>query len=179
MPLVHQIEFSDPMTSAQTKLKMKEFVKTYLREMIDSNLSLKNHIDLICPWISKSIEIIIAKLRHLYIPCRLMLTLTLYLNYGIMYMGLLLTNTKAIGSLPKMCNWAQFSLKKRKHSLPLFIKIHLPSNGFLIFLTFVLFDVFYSYLLNQCFLKPVQYITIIPDHLRMSASVKNFNEQRS
>ena len=54
MPFVPQVKIFNPMSNTQTSLEIKDFVK-YLRIMIDSDLSWKNHIDFICHKISKSI----------------------------------------------------------------------------------------------------------------------------
>ena len=79
----------DPILNKSQILEMKNFVK-YLGILIDFDLSWKNHIDLICQKISKTLGIL-ARLRHT-IPLGPLLKIyqaliTPYLDYGICAWG--------------------------------------------------------------------------------------------
>ena len=79
----------DPILNKSQILEMKNFVK-YLGILIDFDLSWKNHIDLICQKISKTLGIL-ARLRHT-IPLSPLLKIyqaliTPYLDYGICAWG--------------------------------------------------------------------------------------------
>ena len=105
---------------------MKDFVK-YLGIMIDSELSWKHHIDVICHKISRSFRII-AKMRH-YIPRHLLVNLyhaliSPYLNYGICAWGncaQTCLNYKLL-VLQKPALRLVYFAKPRDHTIPFFIK---------------------------------------------------------
>ena len=102
---------------------MKDYVK-YLGLLIDSNLSLKYHIESICHKISKSIGII-AKIQH-YVPRSVLLSvynslIVPYLTYGICgWRDCALTFQRKIVTLQKRALRLIYFSKSKEHAVPFF-----------------------------------------------------------
>ena len=119
------INVYDPAINALSTLEKKDFVK-YLGALIDYELSWKNHINLICLKISRTVGIV-AKLRH-SIPLRPLLNIYQALINPYLYYGIC-----AWGSAPKTYLNKILLIQKRalrliyftdykQHAVPFFLK---------------------------------------------------------
>ena len=123
------IKVYDPILNKSQILEIKNFVK-YLRILIDFDLSWKNHIDLICQKISKTLGIL-ARLRHL-IPLTPLLKIyqaliTLYLDNGICAWGAACkSQLNKLLVLQKRALRLIYFKQIRDHVVPLFIDSNVP-----------------------------------------------------
>ena len=134
LPFQPKISIFDNERNMNVFLDCKDYVK-YLKELIDYNLSWKNHIEYVTLKISKTVGII-AKLRH-FAPHRTLLTiyqslispyitkeLSVWGEACMSHINKTLLLQKRV--LPFMC-----FMKKNDHSIPLFIGTKLSPVHFL------------------------------------------------
>ena len=126
----------DPILNKSQILEMKNFVK-YLGILIDFDLSWKNHIDLICQKISKTLGIL-ARLRHT-IPLSPLLKIyqaliTPYLDYGICAWGAACKSyINKLLVLQKRALRLIYFKQIRDHVVPLFIDSNVLPISFIHF----------------------------------------------
>ena len=130
------IKVYDPVLKKSQILEMKNFVK-YLGILIDFDLSWKNHIDLICQKISKTLGIL-ARLRH-SIPLTPLLKIyqaliTPYLDYGICAWGAACkSHLNRLLVLQKRVLRLIYFKQIRDHVFPLFIDSNVLPSSFIHF----------------------------------------------
>ena len=130
------IKAYDSATNALSTLEKKDFVK-YLGVLIDYELSWKNHINLICLKISRTVGIL-AKLRH-SIPLRPLLNIyqaliNPYLYYGICAWGYApKTYLNKILLIQKRAPHLIYFTDYKQHAVPFFLKSKVFPLSFIYF----------------------------------------------
>jgi len=183
LPFIPRIKIFDVTTKSYTLLEMKNYVR-YLGILIDSNLSWKEHINLVCQKVSKCTGII-ARLRH-FIPVNSLIKIYNaliypYLQYGICAWGFAAATHLNKALVIQKCAMRLIYFKMpREHAIPLFSQAKALPISFIHFrqLCKLMWDISHD-LAPTDICNNFSKISDIHGHRTRSATKSNFYIERS